>query len=140
MVESEFAFPATIGLYRGVQSNSVDDIIELRRACEWTPLLQGRVRIELLDDFGRIGDLDGGTIDGQYSEFAPFSKGEVVLEEANQFLTQLDESRGSELGSSAGERAFGDFAERQFGVVNGLEESVQFDLQRAFEEIETEED
>lgn len=103
-------------------------------------MLQGRVRIELLDDFGRIGDLDGGTIDGQYPESAPFSKGEVLLEEAHQFLTQLDESQGSELGSSASERAFGDFAEWQFGVVNGLEECVQFDLQRAFDEIETEED
>src|SRR3990167_4745847 len=94
----------------------------------------------MIGDLFCPGNFACGSVDSKNAKPCPFPAGKMGIKKGDQIATQLNECLMTELLPGFGEGALGDGSDRDFFRTQGLEEIIEFVLERTFDHIHEEED
>jgi len=140
MIQGDVPFVSAVGMKSGVQSKAIENVVELRSQSQRPSALDRSGGVEMLDGAGCVGNLEGGTVEGQQPESVPCAKRKILFKESHESLIQFDQSRIMKFLSRSSEGAFSYRPKGEREVVDSLKESIQLGLERAFEEVQQEKD
>ena len=141
MLEQELALVPVIGSDEGVQDELVERVVDLRDPRQGRGSTVGGEHLaERGNRIWRIGQAQRRAIDGAHLETAPALDWSIMVPAPHEMAVQFDERAGLELLAGRTERTLGDRPLGHVGAVQDLKELIQFPLQRAFDQVDQEDE
>ena len=132
MLDQKVAFVAMIGSDQGVKNEAVEWIVDLGDPRQGRRSAVGGDHLtERGDGVRRVGQAQGRAVDGAQVKTVPAP---------DKMSVQVDERARFELLTGCAQRAFGDSALGHVGAVQDLKEVIQFPLERAFDQVQQEQE
>ena len=141
MLDQKVAFVAMIGGDQGVENEAVEWIVDLGDPRQGRRSAMGGEHLtERGDGVRRVGQAQGRAVNGTHVETVPAPDGHLMGPAPDKMSVQVDERGRLELLTGRAQRAFGDSALGHVGAVQDLKEFIQFPLERAFDQVQQEQE
>ena len=123
-----------------VEDQAVERVVDLGDPRQGGGIAVRREHLaEAGDGVRRVGQAQGRSVDGAHVKTVPAPDRSLMVPTPHEMAVQFDECARLQLLPGGAERALGDNPVGQVGSVQDLKELVQFPLQRAFDQVQQEE-
>ena len=140
MLEQEVTLVPVIGGNERVEDQAVERVVDLGDPRQGGGIAVRREHLaEAGDGVRRVGQAQGRSVDGAHVKAMPAPDRSLMVPAPHEMAVQFNERGGFQLLTGGAERALGDHPVGQVGSVQDLKELVQFPLQRAFDQVQQEE-